>query len=125
MISVSHPEIGICCLKLTKNNYYKIYNINEKNIEWEQLWGCPVSLHTALCQAVASLLSFRRQFFSGLFPSRTAVPSSSCGLRPPLWSNMNNEIEDIKSLTSAAAEGPCIRALTCPDLFCVERVHLL
>lgn len=86
--------------------------------------GCPLLLHTALCQAVVSLLGFRRQNFSGLFPSQTAILSSSCGLRPPFWSNINNEIEDIESLTSTAVEGPCIRALICPDLFCVLPVFI-
>lgn len=38
LISVSHPEIGICCLKSTKNNYYKTYNINEKLLKGNSFW---------------------------------------------------------------------------------------
>lgn len=53
-----------------------------------------------------------------------AVLSSSCELRPPLWSNINNEIEDIKSLTPTAVEGrfELPRFVVCVACLCV---HLL
>lgn len=54
LISVSHPEIGISCLKSTNNNYYKINNINEKILNGNSFWA----VHFRWVQLYAKLLSF-------------------------------------------------------------------